>query len=31
MKDFEDGSASLKKMNYEELVDEINKDRKALE
>ena len=31
MKDFEEGIAGMKQMNYNELVDEINKDRKALE
>jgi len=31
MKDFEEGVAGHKKMNYAELVDELNKDQRAIE
>jgi len=31
LKDVEDGSLGKKQMNYQELVDEVNKDMKRLE
>ena len=31
MKDFEEGVAGHKKMNYAELVEELNKDQQAIE
>lgn len=30
MKDFEEGSAALKEMKYDQLVEELNKDRQAI-
>ena len=31
MKDFEEGLAGRREMNYSELVDELNKDQRAIE